>query len=143
MGLIKFFKGLKNNLGQKPQTYPESLFVVTDTNELYLNGNIWHGNNYSTDEVIVGKWINGENVYRRLIPVISTAAFAEAWQTRGIKPFDMTQILGGVYIAIGEKNTLLTGSFRVNNSSELQFYCRTYAYISPTKNDYMILTYLK
>jgi len=95
---------------------------------------------YSSNEVVIGTWINGAPIYRRVMQATSAAAFTEAYQTRCAVPSGLTKIINGFYVS--NAGTTIPGAWRVNDSN-MQFYTRSGASTSPSTSDYGVLEYLK
>jgi len=63
MDIVKFFKGIKDNLGTLPINNPNAFYITTDTGEIHLGEHVWRPNvqsdwnqtNISADDYIKNK----------------------------------------------------------------------------------------
>lgn len=112
----------------------------TNTSVLYCIKAVCAGEVYSTDERVVGTWIDGKPVYQRTLPAVTLSGIVDGTQSSFY-----TVATGLTYSTLDKmwvqdifaKNELTAGSLRLNDaySSNPTFYCRCTAMKDPNSDN--------
>ena len=87
-----------------------------------INSTWWGGNNYSTDEQVIGTWIDGRPVYQRVYVLSSPVTLTKGnWtEVSGVVlPDDIDSVIGGGVVTSGGTYMTLHLSYTSSNPTHL------------------------
>ena len=112
-------------------------------------------NNYSYDEIVVGKWVDGKTIYRKVIDFGAVASSGERSVPHNITNLDfITSITGVIWNYVAKKNTNIWHSIPLvntnqNSTYDVEFYATNTSVTSECRSAregyyaYVILEYTK